>query len=115
MSEASVRVKRARQILWAMLPKIGSLMRLASQNSRPDFVLINESQPQMAAPARDEKQNEPVSDQVADVHQYLGRSGQFGTKAGIDILENRNDFYEQKGRDAERPRMSRRSDTSGPF
>ena len=40
ISEASVRVKRARQILCAMTPKIGSLIRVRSQNSRPCLVLI---------------------------------------------------------------------------
>ena len=40
ISEASVRVNRARQILWAMAPKIGSLMRRESQNSRPAGVLM---------------------------------------------------------------------------
>ena len=39
-SEASVRVKRARQILCAMGPKTGSLMRRASQKSRPVLVLM---------------------------------------------------------------------------
>ena len=39
-SDASVRVKRARQILWAIWPKIGSLIRCVSQNSRPGLVLM---------------------------------------------------------------------------
>ena len=38
-SEAMVRAKRARQILWAIWPKSGSLMRLASQKARPGGVL----------------------------------------------------------------------------
>ena len=40
ISEARVRVNRARQILWAMTPKIGSLMRRESQNCRPAGVLM---------------------------------------------------------------------------
>ena len=39
-SDASVRVKRARQILCAMEPKIGSRMRRESQKSRPAGVLM---------------------------------------------------------------------------
>ena len=35
-----MRVKRARQILWAMAPKIGSLTRRESQKKRPDLVLM---------------------------------------------------------------------------
>ena len=50
-SEESVRANRAITILWAMEPKIGSLMRMRSQKERPGGVLMYQSQPQMPAPA----------------------------------------------------------------
>ena len=40
MSDANVRVNRARQILWAITPKIGIVMRFESQNQRPGGVLM---------------------------------------------------------------------------
>ena len=49
ISEASVRVKRARQILCAMAPKIGSLIRVRSQNSRPCLVLMKRTSRKPAA------------------------------------------------------------------
>ena len=40
INEARVRVNRARQILWAMIPKIGIRIRRESQNHRPGLVLM---------------------------------------------------------------------------
>ena len=38
--EEKVRANRARQMVWAMWPKMGNLMRKLSQNSRPTAVLM---------------------------------------------------------------------------
>src|SRR5438046_9283574 len=45
INEARVRVKRARQILCAIGPKIGSLILVRSQNSRPGLVLMENNHP----------------------------------------------------------------------
>ena len=80
MSEAIVRVKRARQILCAMEPKMGNLIRLASQNSWPDFVLMKENQLQMAAAARMASRiNQCLTKSLMSIRTWVG-PGNFAPK-----------------------------------
>src|ERR1017187_1617175 len=50
----------------------------------------------------DDKQEEKMFDDVADIHHELGWSGQLRSEAGVNFLEGRDDFHQQEDRDGNR-------------
>ena len=98
-SEASVRVKRTRQILCAMGPKTGSLMRRASQKIASRLGLDEMQPAPYGRAAGDDEQEKKIFDEVADVHHELGRSGQLRAEAGVNFLEGGDDFHQQEDGD----------------